>query len=115
MWYLGLFLLLQFASFTHGDARFDFRELSLEKKAIRLVGVGLADDVLDSLVDCENTWLASVVFDPVCTPELTRVDGVSILVGNLNAEFLLNGHDDLDGIERVEAEVVGKVSGGLDL
>ena len=46
---------------------------------------------------------------------LTGVDGVGILVGNLNAKLLLNGHDNLDGIERVEAEVVGKVSGGLDL
>lgn len=47
--------------------------------------------------------------------KLTGVDGVGILVRNLNAKLLLNSHDDLDSIERVEAEVVGKVSGGLDL
>jgi hypothetical protein len=43
------------------------------------------------------------------------VDGVGVLVGDLNAEFLLDGHDDLDGVKRVETEVVGEVSGGLDL
>jgi hypothetical protein len=61
----------------------------------RLVGVGLVQDVLNSLVD--------------------GVDRVGILVGDLNAEFLLDGHDDLDGVKRVEAEVVGEVSGGLDV
>lgn len=45
----------------------------------------------------------------------TGVDGVGILVGDLDAELLLDGHDDLDGVERVEAEVVGEVSGRLDL
>lgn len=43
------------------------------------------------------------------------MDGVGILVGDLDAELLLNGHDNLDGVERVEAKVVGKVSAGLDL
>jgi hypothetical protein len=37
------------------------------------------------------------------------VDGISVLVGDLDAELLLNGHDDLDGVETVEAEVVGEV------
>lgn len=60
-----------------------------------LVGIGLAEDVLNGLVD--------------------GVDGVGVLVGDLNAEFLLNGHDDLNGVEAVEAEVVGEVSGGLDV
>lgn len=62
---------------------------------IRLVGVGLVQDVLDSLLD--------------------GVDGVGVLVGDLNAEFLLNGHDDLNGVERVKTEVVGEVSGGTDV
>lgn len=87
------------------------------EKAIRLVGIGLAKDVLDSLVD--YSWVvSSFPWFPVTRSshrKLTRVDGVGILVGNLNAELLLNGHDDLDGVERVEAEVVGKVSSGLDL
>lgn len=43
------------------------------------------------------------------------MDGVGVLVGDLNAEFLLNGHDDLNGVERVKSEVVGEVSGGTDL
>jgi hypothetical protein len=45
----------------------------------------------------------------------TGVDGVGVLVGDLNAELLLDGHDDLNGVERVKAEVVGEVGGGLDL
>lgn len=59
------------------------------------MSIGLAEDVLDSLVD--------------------RVDGVSVLVGDLDAELLLDGHDDLDGVEAVETEVVGEVGGGLDV
>lgn len=40
---------------------------------------------------------------------------VGVLVGDLDAEFLLNGHDDFDGIEGVETEVIGEVGDGLDL
>lgn len=47
--------------------------------------------------------------------ECTGVDGVGVLVGDLNAELLLDGHDDLNGVKRVETEVVGEVGGGLDL
>lgn len=43
------------------------------------------------------------------------MDAVGILVGDLDAELLLDGHDDLNGVEAVETEVVGEVSGGLDL
>ena len=50
-----------------------------------------------------------------CSGLSTGVDRVGILVGDLNAELLLDGHDDLDGVKRVETEVVGEVSGGLDL
>lgn len=45
----------------------------------------------------------------------TGVNGIGVLVGDLDAELLLDGHDDLDGIEAVKTEVVGEVSGGLDL
>jgi hypothetical protein len=45
----------------------------------------------------------------------TRVDGISILVGDLNAELLLDGHDDLDGVEAVQTEVIGEVGSGFDL
>lgn len=43
------------------------------------------------------------------------MDAVGILVGNLDAELLLNGHDDFNGVETVQAEVVGEVGSGLDL
>lgn len=39
----------------------------------------------------------------------TAVDGVRVLVRDLDAELLLDGHDHLDGVEAVEAEVVGEV------
>ena len=44
-----------------------------------------------------------------------RVDSVSLGVGDLNGELLLDGHDDLDGVERVEAEVRGERRGGGEL
>ena len=43
------------------------------------------------------------------------MDAVGVLVGNLDAELLLDGHDDLNGVEAVETEVVGEVGGGLDV
>ena len=46
---------------------------------------------------------------------LTAVDLVGLLVGDLNAELLLYRHDDLDGVQAVQAEVVVEVGGGLDL
>jgi hypothetical protein len=45
----------------------------------------------------------------------TGVDAIGVLVGDLDAEFLLDGHDDLDGVEAVETEVIGEVGGGLDV
>lgn len=76
---------------------------------------------------------------------LTRVDGICVLVGDLDAEllyyipvsamnsyllcdqelssalhkgqspYLLNGHHNLDGVQAVQAQVVGEVCVGLDL
>lgn len=43
------------------------------------------------------------------------MDGVGVLVGDLDAELLLDGHDDLNGVETVQTEVVGEVGGRLDL
>ena len=60
-----------------------------------LVGIGLVQDVGDGLLD--------------------GVDAIGVLVGDLDAEFLLDGHDDLDGVEAVETEVIGEVGGGLDV
>lgn len=60
-----------------------------------LVSIGLAEDVLDSLVN--------------------GVDGVCVLVGDLNAEFLLDSHHNLNGIQAVQAEVVREVCRRLDV
>lgn len=46
---------------------------------------------------------------------LTRVNSISILIRDLNAELLLNRHHYLHGVQAVQAKVVGKVRGGLDL
>lgn len=43
------------------------------------------------------------------------MDRVGVLVGDLDAEFLLDRHDDFYGVEGVEAQVVGEVSNRLDL
>jgi hypothetical protein len=47
--------------------------------------------------------------------DLTAVDGIGILIGDLDAELLLYRHDNLDRVQAVQAEVVGEVSSGLDL
>ena len=43
------------------------------------------------------------------------MNGISFLVGYLNAEFFLNGHHHLHGIQAVKAEVVRKVRCAGDL
>ena len=64
----------------------------------------------------------------------TAVDGIGLLVGDLNAElllqvrtiisfpkarqqsiYLLNGHHDLNGIQAVKTEVICEVGAGVDL
>ena len=45
-------------------------------------------------------------------------DGVDLLgdvVGNLQSEFVLDSHDQLDHIQRVELQIVLKVGGGSHL
>ncbi|ACM26047.1 acyl carrier protein [Rhizobium rhizogenes K84] len=39
-----------------------------------------------------------------------RQDRVSCVIGNFNAEFFFEGHDQFDGVERVSAEVVDEAS-----
>jgi hypothetical protein len=46
---------------------------------------------------------------------LHAVNGISFLVGYLNAEFLLDGHHHLNGIQAVKAKVVRKVRCAGDL
>ena len=43
------------------------------------------------------------------------VDLVRLGIGNLDAKLLLDGHDDLDGVERVESEVRGESGIGGEL
>ena len=43
------------------------------------------------------------------------VDSICLLVRNLNAEFLLDGHDDFDGVQAVQTEVVSKMRDWVDL
>ena len=45
----------------------------------------------------------------------TTVNGIGLLVWNLDAELLLNGHDHLDGVERVQSKVIGEMRGSGDL
>lgn len=43
------------------------------------------------------------------------VDGVGLLIRDLDGELLLNGHDNLDGVKRVKTEVLGEVGSGGEL
>jgi len=60
-----------------------------------LVRIRLGEDVLDCLLDA--------------------VDSVGFLVGNLNAEFLLDCHDNLHGVKAVKTQVVVEVRFGVEL
>lgn len=51
----------------------------------------------------------------ICHCLVDGVNGVSLLVRNLDAELFLNRHDDLDRIQAVQAEVVSKVRSSRDL
>lgn len=42
-------------------------------------------------------------------------DSIGILIGDLDGKLLLDGHDDLYGIERVQTEVGGEGRGGGQL
>ncbi len=58
------------------------------------MGVRLSANISDGLFDYDllvqmlGRW----------KKQLTAVDGISLLVGNLNAEFFLDGHYNLDGV-----------------
>lgn len=43
------------------------------------------------------------------------MDGIGLLVRDLDAELLLYRHNNLDGIQAVQTKVVGEVGSGLDL
>jgi len=90
--------------------------------------IGLGHDVVHCLLDCDI--ISMYISDPAS--ERTAVDGIGLLVGDLNAEFLphcqiclpsiargptnlLNCHDHLYGIQTVETEVVVEVRFGVQL
>lgn len=70
------------------------------KETDRLLGRWRVENVLDGGAGGENL--------------------VSLSIGDLNAKLLLKGHDELDGVEAVETEVIAEVDsrcylGGIDL
>jgi hypothetical protein len=67
-----------------------------------LVGIGLSADVGNSLVHC----IASVVVSGTRSPSRTTVNGIRLLVGDFDAELLLNSHHNLNGIQTVETKIV---------
>ena len=40
---------------------------------------------------------------------------IGLGVGNFNGKLILDGHDDLDGIQRIKAQIVGELGRGSDL
>ena len=50
-------------------------------------------------------WPLSNILDGL----IDTVNGIGFFIWDLDAEFLLDGHDDFDGVEAVEAEVVAEV------
>lgn len=45
----------------------------------------------------------------------TTVNGISLLVWNLNAELFLNSHDYLNSVETVQTKIVGEMGSTRDL
>ena len=70
------------------------------------VRIWLGADVCDRLVDFA---LSVADFEEQVLPSLTTVDGIGLLVRNLNAEFFLNCHHNLHGIQAVQPEVILEV------
>ena len=56
-------------------------------------------------------WLSTDISDCL----INAVNGISLLVWDLNAEFLLNCHDDFHRVQAVQAEVVSEMRGSGNL
>jgi hypothetical protein len=80
---------------------------------VALLTIGLGHDVVYCLLDCRRVSIRHT--SPFRAPARTAVDGIGLLVGDLDAELLLDGHDDLDRVEAVEAEVVVEVRLDVEL
>ena len=74
------------------------------EKAV-LVSIGLRRNVGYCLLD----WKLLDIDGIAASSRHTAVDGVGLLVRNLNAELFLNGHHYLDSIERVQSEIIREV------
>jgi hypothetical protein len=59
--------------------------------------VGLGEDVVDCLVDCNNV-ISDLSGSSVVHVKHTAVNCICLLVWDFDAELLLNGHDDLHGV-----------------
>ena len=57
-----------------------------------LFGHGVGGNVLNGVVDAGNL--------------------ISLGVGNFNGKLVLDGHHDLDGVQRIQAQIVGKLRRG---
>lgn len=96
--------------------------------------IRLSKNVLDRLVDCPGISIHSAPNNT--TRVLTAVDTIGLLVGDLNAEFLLvpcqylnqfpanpmisvsyllNSHHNLNSVQAVQSEVVREVGSAVDL
>jgi hypothetical protein len=64
---------------------------------------------------CEFTSMRVRLGANVCHCLIDAVDGIRLLVWDLNAKFLLNCHDDFNGVQTVQTKVIPKVRGCIDL
>ena len=60
-----------------------------------LLGHGVGRNVLNGILDAGNL--------------------IGLGVGNFNGKLILDGHHDLDGIQRIKAQIVGELGRGGDL
>lgn len=60
-----------------------------------LLGHGVGRNVLNGILDAGNL--------------------IGLGVGNFNGKLILDGHNDLDGIQRIQTQIVGKLGRGGDL
>lgn len=63
-----------------------------------------------------STHLMSIItLDDIINGLLNAVNGISILVGDLDRELFLNGHDNFDCIQTVQTKILDKVGLGCHL
>ena len=55
--------------------------------------------------------LCSELFGDLVDSVLDGCDGAGLFIGNLDSEYFLKFHEELDSVERICTEVVGEVGG----